>query len=312
MNNLACFIRSGLWKAASLAGIIAIVFANSEAAWAQSKAVDDGRKIQEASSKRSVEGQSTSTASAGQSRVTVPQASSSRLVVDVDSACELRVNGERVRSIPSPQTATVTVPVGQQLVECLSSTVSGARARAVVEVSAGRQLVVILAVREAEAKVGTEPLGQAKKATTGQSSRASAEQLTPQQAAIQAMKRRLKVISPLELIDELWGLEWQRSDYGVALTWREARDACGYLSGGWSLPTVEQLQSLYQQDLPRVACGSESCGVSEDFKLANWFFWSFERSGTNHAWAVDFNDGKRRSYEGIFKGGALCVRPASR
>lgn len=105
------------------------------------------------------------------------------------------------------------------------------------------------------------------------------------------------------------GLQWTRSDNGSDVDWAGAKAYCSRLSGNWSLPTVDQLQSLYDKSLAGVQCWRFTCNVPSAFRLSGWWFWSSESDGSSGAWGVDLTLGSRDSYR---VGGnnlrALCVR----
>jgi hypothetical protein len=208
-------------------------------------------------------------------------ANTGRLVVEVDAACELRVNGERVRSFNAADTAVITVPAGEQLIECMSTAQPGARARKVIEVSSGKQAVLTLSVLAAEG---------------------------PARAA-DATAKRFQVVSDSVVLDTQGSVQWTRSDNGRDVNWSQAQAHCQGMGSGWSLPTVAQLQSLYDKNLPGIPCGTFTCKVSNQFRLSNFWFWSSESNGSSEAWGVALGNGDRDSTHvgyGILR--ALCVR----
>jgi uncharacterized caspase-like protein len=107
------------------------------------------------------------------------------------------------------------------------------------------------------------------------------------------------------------GLLWMRMDNGRSVNWSQAQSYCQSLGGGkWSLPTVEQLQSLYRAELEGVTCGSYTCKVSNLFRLSRFWFWSAEQDGSSGAWRVALTYGYRGSGHvgGNTNYAALCVR----
>jgi hypothetical protein len=202
-------------------------------------------------------------------------------VVEVDAACELRVNGERVRAFNAADTTVITVPAGEQLIECVSAAHAGVRARKVVEVASGKQAVLTLSVLAAEG---------------------------PARAA-DATARRFRAVSETVLSDAQVSVQWTRADNGGDVNWSQAQAHCQGLGSGWSLPTVAQLQSLYDNNLPGIPCGYYSCKVSNQFRLSNPWFWSSESNGSSEAWLVGLDNGGRDSHSvgySLFR--ALCVR----
>ncbi len=104
-------------------------------------------------------------------------------------------------------------------------------------------------------------------------------------------------------------LFWTRTENGRDVNWSQAQAHCQGLGSGWSLPTAAQLQSLYDKNLPDIACGSFACKVSNQFRLSGYWFWSSESNGSSEAWGVSLVYGDRYSYRvGTSDYRALCVR----
>jgi hypothetical protein len=107
------------------------------------------------------------------------------------------------------------------------------------------------------------------------------------------------------------GLEWTQSDNGYDIDWDSARSYCASKGGGWRLPTVAELQSLYDRSLAGVGCGGGTCYVSPLFRLTNIWFWSNEPNGSSEAWYVTLGYGARNSNpRSVVILRALCVRPS--
>ncbi len=110
-------------------------------------------------------------------------------------------------------------------------------------------------------------------------------------------------------------LEWTQKDNGADLDWVAAGKHCQGLAltgDGWSLPTLAQLQGLYQADAADVACGRFlPCKVSPLFELSSMLVWSADQDGADAAYAFGLHVGERF----WFKTGenynfrAICVRP---
>jgi hypothetical protein len=275
--------------AAVVASLLGLLAGTSPAAQAQTEIEDLERKLEEARQRKQREAELRRQNQAQRPPpAPAPPANSGRVVVDVDAACELRVNGERVRALQAGDTTTITVPAGQQLIECLSTTFAGVKARSVVEVATGRQVVLTLAVRDAE---NQSPAGAKAACDRG-------ERSAMQQGSGSGVLRQC-----------ITGLEWTAQDNGGDVDWSEAQSHCRGLGGGWSLPTVEQLRSLYDARLPGLYCRG-ICKVSNQFRLSSYWFWSSERNGSAEAWTVFLDNGNRNSYYvgGRNLGRALCVR----
>lgn len=66
-----------------------------------------------------------------------------KLILESDRSCRLNINGESKGSLEAGSAKVVSVPVGEQLVECIPA--QGGKARQVVDVEANKQQVVTLA-----------------------------------------------------------------------------------------------------------------------------------------------------------------------
>lgn len=108
------------------------------------------------------------------------------------------------------------------------------------------------------------------------------------------------------------GLLWTRSDSGQDVRWPEAQSYCRSLGdGGWSLPDVAQLQSLYREDLPQQPCANDGCRVNELLRPGGAWQWSSEPNGPSETWVVSLSNGDRKSFladNAHYTGRALCVR----
>ncbi len=113
--------------------------------------------------------------------------------------------------------------------------------------------------------------------------------------------------------DSQTGLEWRRSDNGSDIHWNDARAYCQRLVGGWMLPTVVELQGIYDKSgLLRTRCGKDTCKASPLFRLTGPTVWSSEQDGPSRAWIVVLVIEHSFTY-GIIGGStfglrALCVR----
>lgn len=91
------------------------------------------------------------------------------------------------------------------------------------------------------------------------------------------------------------GLLWTASDNGRDVNWAQAKACCRGLGPGWSLPTVEQVLSLYDKSVAGMRCSVDGhiCKVSSAFRLSSRWFWSAETVGSSEAWGVSLLDGDR-------------------
>ena len=112
------------------------------------------------------------------------------------------------------------------------------------------------------------------------------------------------------------GVVWAAQDNGSDVNWSSAGQYCRSLGGGWSLPTVAQLEGLYDAS-GRFARAVTLQYGTYDVKLATpliqptgWGYWSAESNGSSEAWAVVLNNGFRDSDDVSFTSlrRALCVR----
>jgi hypothetical protein len=247
-------------------------------------------------------------------------------VIQADAACTLSVNGKEVAQLPKGITELKTSP-GQKLVSCASRDES-ISFEGQVEARSGQDTVLRITLaerveavqrsrREAEEKVQRERREAEEKA---QRDRRDAEEMrrvaevraqreAEARTRAEAAARRFSTVSEGVLFDEQSGLQWTRADNGRDVNWSQAQAHCQGLGSRWSLPTAAQLQSLYDNNLPGIPCGSYSCKVSNQFRLSNPWFWSSESNGSSEAWLVGLDNGGRDSHSvgySLFR--ALCVR----
>ena len=104
--------------------------------------------------------------------------------------------------------------------------------------------------------------------------------------------------------DTKTGLEW-RGGADRDMNWYEARRWIREKFGGfWRMPTMDQLESLYQS-------GRDMTPL---LKTTRSYVWSSEKAGVWNAdaWCFDFRDGSKREvyrYERSSSAGVLAVRP---
>lgn len=140
-----------------------------------------------------------------------------------------------------------------------------------------------------------------------------AEQGQKARAARVAGGMRLLGDGVLEQIQS--GMLWTARDSGADLLWKAAIKYCEELpldGGGWQLPTVSELLSLYDGNASEtISCGDASCKVSTLFELSRQFTWSNEDAGSGLAWYVSLERGTQfaESIRVPSYYRALCVRP---
>ena len=104
------------------------------------------------------------------------------------------------------------------------------------------------------------------------------------------------------------GLMWTRKDNGGDIFWHGANEYAKKLSllgyADWRLPTIKELESLYDPE------SQETIKIREPFRLSDVSVWSSTKQGSYSALSFYFGDG-RRSHGHIyasFNARALCVR----
>jgi hypothetical protein len=83
-----------------------------------------------------------------------------------------------------------------------------------------------------------------------------------------------------------------KKDFLTEMTWEQAMEACAALGNGWRLPTIDELNEMYEH---REALGGfSSCS-----------YWSSSEDTDDYAWDKSFDDGSL--YDGS-KLNPYCVR----
>lgn len=111
--------------------------------------------------------------------------------------------------------------------------------------------------------------------------------------------------------DSQTGIVWAGHDNGGDINWKDAKRYCAKSGKGWELPTVAELQGLFDPTGTLTQrCGSFSCNVTPLIRLSSLWFWSGESNGSSEAWDVILDDGHRHSGSvgdaNVTR--ALCVR----
>ena len=257
------------------------------------------------------------------------------VVVQTDAPCALTMNGDPLGLI-QPGISKHRVPPGQKLVSCASNEERTAF-DGELDARSGQEVVLRITLagkvagiradraaaleRDAQAKRETEARArveaermekeaEARARVEAKRMEKEAQRIALQRQAVPAMTARLQAVSDTVLFDAQQGLQWTRSDNNSDVNRSEAQSHCRSLGGGWSLPTVAQLQSLYDRNLPGVKCGKSTCEVSDQFRLSDVWFWSSEPNGSSDAWLVILGNGDRFSYLVGLRNSlrALCVR----
>jgi biopolymer transport protein ExbD len=222
------------------------------------------------------------------------------LVIKADADCQLTVNGEGKGKLTANQTQSIDVKPGDQLIECVTTDGTSAYAQETKTVAAGAQAVVVLSPTAAIA---------------------ARQQEAQQRAAAESAARNPGNLGFVDLgggilKDTKTGLEWTQSDNGRDIDWNGARNHCAARGGSWRLPSVAELQAIYDANVPSPkVCwhhivASYTCKVSPLFNLTGPGYWSDEASGSANAFGVSLAYGNRLfSLVGNADGyRTLCVR----
>lgn len=105
------------------------------------------------------------------------------------------------------------------------------------------------------------------------------------------------------------GLTWAQSDNGTEISWPDAVKVCSARGEAWRLPSIDELEALYDP-AESVACGGNFCHAASAFVLSGGWFWSRERGGVSQAWGYNLDIGRRdlNAITGSSFGRVLCVR----
>lgn len=97
----------------------------------------------------------------------------------------------------------------------------------------------------------------------------------------------------LEIVSPITGerLQVAIKDFENKMTWEEARRACDSLGSGWRLPTISELEIMFNE-LHNNGKGN----FSESYMLLNRnipsYYWSNSEFNINNAWFFSFSEGK--------------------
>jgi hypothetical protein len=234
-------------------------------------------------------------------------APSATLLITVDAAAQLAVDGEALGAVSAKEVRRVPVRLGQHLMQAASTDEAGVDIRQTVDVKAAGPVVVTLSLAAGVAEVRR---ARAKEETR----RAEAEAV---RAKEDAFARRFQVKSETVIMPET-GLEWAGRDNGSDITWTNATAYCEALTlggfSGWRLPSVEEMGALYRavesRPLEELSCGGPWHPVP-GVRASCFWFWSGTRTGASEASSINFSDGRRHAFHVVdFNTRALCVRRA--
>ena len=136
-------------------------------------------------------------------------------------------------------------------------------------------------------------------------------------AAISALeaKNRFTVEGGGSVSDRRLNVFWLAADSGEDIDWQDARQHCWDRGAGWSLPSLAQLDELFDRTGTLTAsCGDATCQLTPMIALSSAKQWTGEGTGSgNQAWHIDMSSGKRVETAVVNPYGlrALCVRSGS-
>jgi hypothetical protein len=86
--------------------------------------------------------------------------------------------------------------------------------------------------------------------------------------------------------DKKTGLEWSAGP-DEPTNWYDAKSWVDSLGGGWRMPTMKELKTLYQK--------GEQCNIKHLVKTTGCWVWSGETKGSSLALGYDFSGGRSKS-----------------
>ena len=81
------------------------------------------------------------------------------------------------------------------------------------------------------------------------------------------------------LEDERTKLQWLQDDNGDDIDWNDAKVYCEKKRGGWRIPSLQQIKSIYDERERGVRCAEANCKLSSQFHLTGIWFWSATQVG---------------------------------
>lgn len=104
-------------------------------------------------------------------------------------------------------------------------------------------------------------------------------------------------------------LAWTQSDNGIDVNWHEANSYCKAKGEGWRLPTLDELEALYDSSQSNACFPGVKCHVSPRFRLTSGWPWSSDNIDGMRAWYFSFDFGYRTAHRVEYRKGsrALCV-----
>jgi hypothetical protein len=221
------------------------------------------------------------------------------LLVICDLTCDWKLDTVSMGRIEAGASAKAKVELGQHLV--VAAAENGLdQFHQIVKVEDKGQTVLVVELRPIrEVRIRSE-----------QAAREIAAQEARNRAAQQVLDR-------LVWTDPATRLTWAKEDNGSDVNWQEALDYCRYLQLGgysdWRLPTINELQGIYDQSSNVAGLLSGPAGtwhVKGKIQLSGWEWSSSAGKDYGRAWFFFFGGGRRDSVpvSNSFQNRALCVR----
>jgi len=122
---------------------------------------------------------------------------------------------------------------------------------------------------------------------------------------------RFEAVGDGTVLDKNTNLTWADKNKPGDIAWADAQNYCQAMGAGWSLPSTDDLLSLYTPGIVhQEGClGKLSCNITPMIEVTGLTLWSAESDAAG-AWYVYFADGKKYQVDANHPEGkrALCVR----
>ena len=242
------------------------------------------------------------------------EAPRSTLVVRTDADCELSANGKSLGTVNADVIRAFKISGGEHLLECRSTEIGSVVDTQVKSLQSGGQAVLLL---ELEEQVQAVKQAHAQKEEERRADEAAERQRQAKAAADRQLCQadsKLLIEQSADVLRQCQvGLLWTQSDNGTDVHWMDATNHCNGKGEGWRLPTVAELEGIFDlaQSVPCGVPGSRlTCKASAKLQLSSSFFWTNQREGSSEAFAVYLADGTPNAVhvEARYFMRALCVR----
>lgn len=257
------------------------------------------------------------------------------LLVSTDADCALTIDGKAQGRLRPGARQIFWLAAGEHLVACTSTLRPAIAEEQSKAVTAGQQsaqtfklstkLAEVQKADDAKEAERTRLAAEAKQREEAQrveaarvvtANRMAKEQRQAEAARLAAEKpraseKRFVANGDGTVSDSKTGVVWADRDNGSNVNWDTARQYCAGKGAGWQLPTVAQLQGLFDASGKYTQrCLSWTCPVTPLIRLSSIAPWSSETNGSFEAWIVDLTVGTRYSnpVAGAYVNRALCVR----